>query len=112
MPATFKHALGARVAELRSRAGLTQATLAEKVGVTVETISRLERGLNVPGVATLVRVAEATGSEPHEVLIFRKGRDRKAPLIEEVARLLRQLRVDDLELARDLVRVVHARRRA
>lgn len=51
--------LGSKITELRLSKGLTQAQLAEKVGVTVETISRLERGVSVPSINTLENIARS-----------------------------------------------------
>ena len=60
--------LGRQVADRRALLGLTQATLAERVGVTVETISRLERGTVTPSLARLQQVARALGLELVELL--------------------------------------------
>jgi len=48
MATQVERQLGQRVAAYRRTAGLTQEALAEKVGVAVETISRLERGSSIP----------------------------------------------------------------
>ncbi len=113
MPDSFNVVLGRRVAQLRRRAGLTQAELAERVEVAVETVSRLERGVTVPGVETLVRIARETGSEPHEVLqppVDEGKRGAKARLKEEIMFEVRKLRIEDLKLVRGLIEVVIRRR--
>jgi len=46
----------------RTRAGLSQAELAERMGTTQSTIARLESGRTLPSLRTLVRYANATGS--------------------------------------------------
>lgn len=46
---------------LRTRAGLTQVQLAERVGATQSQIADWERGRNVPSVQTCVRLADALG---------------------------------------------------
>ncbi len=46
----------------RSRAGLTQAELAERMKTTQSVIARLEGGRSTPTWKTLRRYAEATGS--------------------------------------------------
>lgn len=48
--------------EARSRAGLTQAELAERMKTTQSVIARLEGGRSTPTWKTLRRYAEATGS--------------------------------------------------
>ena len=53
-----------RLEELRRKAGLTQAQLAEKSGVATSTISRLEVvGLNDAKIKTLLVLADAIGCE-------------------------------------------------
>lgn len=46
----------------RTRAGLTQAEVAERMHTTQSTIARLESGRTLPSMRTLARYAEATGS--------------------------------------------------
>ena len=47
--------------DARKNAGLTQAELAERIGAEKGYISRIERGLIVPSVSTLYRLASAMG---------------------------------------------------
>jgi transcriptional regulator with XRE-family HTH domain len=67
--------LAAQVRQLRVDAGLTQAELASRAGVTVETVARLERVLrgrssanSNPSLETLARLSEALGVEVAELL--------------------------------------------
>jgi len=46
----------------RVRAGLTQEQLAQRMGTTQSAIARLESGQRMPGVRTLERLAQATGT--------------------------------------------------
>ncbi|MGH8554065.1 MAG: helix-turn-helix domain-containing protein [Gammaproteobacteria bacterium] len=55
-------ALAAAVIEARSRAGLTQEELAERMGTTQPVVARLESGRIRPSTRTLKRLAQATGS--------------------------------------------------
>ncbi len=48
--------------EARTKANLSQAELAQKIGTTQSAIARLEGGGVSPSVSTLRRYAEATGS--------------------------------------------------
>lgn len=60
-----KHEVALAIADLvilhRSRTGLTQETLAERMGTSVSAISRLESGFHVPSIETLRKLAEALG---------------------------------------------------
>ena len=62
---------GARLAnslrELRARNGLTQAQLAEKVGVTRKTINTVENRVFVPSTILALKLAEALGVPVEEI---------------------------------------------
>lgn len=49
---------GKRIAELRSKAGISQAKLSELIGLHVKTISKAERGVNGLSVDNLLALAE------------------------------------------------------
>jgi transcriptional regulator with XRE-family HTH domain len=51
--------LGARIRELREAAGLSQAELAERLGIAQNSLSNWERGNRQPSFADIVRVAES-----------------------------------------------------
>ena len=65
-------ALAGSVIEARSRAGLTQQELANKMGTTQPVVARLESGRTRPSMRTLERVARATGTR---LLIRFESRD-------------------------------------
>lgn len=48
----------------RTRAGLTQAEVAERMGTTQSVVARLESGAQMPSVNTLLKFAKATRSRP------------------------------------------------
>jgi DNA-binding XRE family transcriptional regulator len=47
--------------DVRKEARLTQAELAERIGVDKSYISRIEKGITVPSVATFYRIVSALG---------------------------------------------------
>jgi len=55
-------ALASQLIDARSRAGLTQAEVAEKMGTSQSTVARLESGTAMPSLSTLRRFAQATGA--------------------------------------------------
>lgn len=68
--------LAERVRQLRIQAAMTQAELASRAGVTVETVARLERVLRGrssananPSLETLARLSAALGVEVADLLI-------------------------------------------
>jgi len=61
--------LGDKLREARRREALTQGELAEKSGVGITTIVRLERGQIIePRVSTLRKLAGVLGLEPRDLL--------------------------------------------
>jgi transcriptional regulator with XRE-family HTH domain len=62
--------LGQRIAALRKKQGLTQETLAEIIGCSVEFISLVERGVNAPSVAGLQGFADALKVEVRDLFTF------------------------------------------
>ena len=59
-----------RIKEFRARSDLTQADLANKVGVRRETVLYLEKGTYNPSLLLAARVACAVGSTIDELFIF------------------------------------------
>ncbi|MBN1205154.1 MAG: helix-turn-helix transcriptional regulator [Myxococcaceae bacterium] len=99
----------------RMRAGLTQADVAERIGVATEVYGRMERGKMLPSVPTLLRLCVALRSGPDELMGMapRNGSARESPWAEEVPaglddtpemrRLLRSLR----RLRRPQLKLMH-----
>jgi len=62
--------LGEVAREARTRAGLTQEEVAERVGVVTEVYGRLERGRMLPSLPTLVKLCRALGLDANPLLGF------------------------------------------
>jgi transcriptional regulator with XRE-family HTH domain len=60
--------IGDKLREMRKRALLTQQQLADKSGVGITTIIRVERNQVEPHARTIRKLAEALDVEPHELL--------------------------------------------
>jgi transcriptional regulator with XRE-family HTH domain len=52
---------GARLKELRVKAGMSQAQLAEKAGMNLFGVAKLEQGQREPGWGTVLKLAAALG---------------------------------------------------
>lgn len=61
--ADAEYSLLEELVRARTRANLTQAELARRIGTTQSAVARLEGGRVSPSLATLRRYAEATGAE-------------------------------------------------
>lgn len=53
-----KLTMGDRIKEYRKKRGLTQEQLSERVDVTLEYISQIERGLKVPSMQVFIKLVE------------------------------------------------------
>lgn len=60
--------LGKNIAERRKALGLTQAEFAEKINAETVTVSRFERGSNLPSLQRLERIANVLGMPLAELL--------------------------------------------
>ncbi|HEY8939549.1 MAG TPA: helix-turn-helix transcriptional regulator [Cellvibrio sp.] len=60
-PVQLKKQFGKRLQQCRVASKLTQEQLAERVGVTIESISNMERGIHGPGFDTLEKITKALG---------------------------------------------------
>jgi transcriptional regulator with XRE-family HTH domain len=72
--ADIKKKFGVRLFQLRNKVDITQAQLAEKANLSIDSISRLERGERAPSLESLETIASALGVDPMELLNF-KGKE-------------------------------------
>lgn len=56
---SLKKQFGKRLQQVRGTSGLTQEELAEKVGLTIESISNMERGIHGPSFDNLEKIVTA-----------------------------------------------------
>ena len=61
--------LGQRVRRARIRLNLTQEVLAEKVGVSIPTISHIETGTNKVSLELFIKIARALNVTPDELIM-------------------------------------------
>ncbi len=98
---------GARVRELRKRAGLTQAELAARCGRTVEmqSIGETERGQQNCTLKTVQRLAKGLSCEPAELFLFRPQQVGRAMSVID-ARLLDLWKAADDEGKKKAIRIL------
>jgi transcriptional regulator with XRE-family HTH domain len=66
---------GARLRELREQRGESQRSLAELIGSAHVYISEMERGLKVPSLTTILRLAVALKCDATDLVDVFNGRD-------------------------------------
>ena len=79
----LKHRIGLRVREIRKARGLTQETVADLMGRSVDAISLLERGKIAPGLDTLDALSKGLGVPLRDLLDY----DDKPPRDNEIVAL-------------------------
>ena len=77
------------VAELRKAKGMTQADLAQKMGITDKAVSKWERDLSYPDIASIPRLAEILGVSVDELMSAEKaGSNKKLSDMEDIISLI------------------------
>lgn len=81
---------GSTIASLRKEKGMTQLDLARKMGVTDKAVSKWERNLSFPDVASLPLLAEQLGVSVDELLEARESvqKESTVPKPAELAELV------------------------
>ena len=59
---------GQAIQRIRKVRGMTQEDLADKSGITSNTVSRIERGLLIPALPTLIDICNALGTGADSIL--------------------------------------------
>jgi transcriptional regulator with XRE-family HTH domain len=104
--------LGHRIARQRRVSGLTQAELAELVGVQPETISRLETGKRSVSMGMMALVSESLGLDLHELFRLQLSDSPKDEAMGRLVWFASRLSAAEIELVLDVGSTVlaHARR--
>lgn len=74
-----------RLRQLRSQADISALTLANAAGISNKTSTRIERGLGLPGIDVVEKIALALGVEPCWLAF---GRDGEEPFQQKIPRLV------------------------
>ena len=69
---TLRQQFGNRIKSIRKERGLTHEQFAELVGISVDFLSLIERGINAPSFEVLEKMAEGLRSPVREFFDFRK----------------------------------------
>jgi transcriptional regulator with XRE-family HTH domain len=72
----LRQQFGKRILELRKQRNLTQEQFAEVLGISVDFLSLMERGINAPSFETLERMTEALQISVRDLFTFRLATER------------------------------------
>lgn len=92
-----KQLLGARIKEIRRSEGLSQAVLAEKLGLATNFVSRIEVGATYPSLDTLEKMARTLEVELKDFFDYEHLQE-KISMISSVENLLKDATEEKLRL--------------
>jgi transcriptional regulator with XRE-family HTH domain len=98
--------LGHRIKALRLRQELTQEALGERAGMNYKYLGAIERGERNLSLKQLLKIAQALGVEPHELLIVEQEELSISKLRTMIQGLLRESGRTKLQLAYKLLKVL------
>jgi transcriptional regulator with XRE-family HTH domain len=106
----IKKKFGVKLFQLRIEAGMTQADLAEKANLSIDSISRIERGDRAPSFESLERIAAALEVNPAQMLNF-EGEElqtlAKCPAeVLELWKLLRREKAQQIKKIHEIAKIV------
>jgi transcriptional regulator with XRE-family HTH domain len=107
---TIKKKFGVHLFQLRNKAGMTQAKLAGKANLSVDQISRIERGERAPSLESIEKIAYALKIKSAELFNF--DDEETASLSEnsseslELWKLLRGKRPKQVKKITDIAKIV------
>lgn len=108
MSSDIEKLLGSHIAKIRKGRGLTQSELAELIDVSIETISRLERGVSVPSLKTVENLSIALNVPLKVLFDFKYTIKLREPVTEkEISKLLAYLRtkrISDIKMSYRVLR--------
>lgn len=115
----FANELGAAAREVRLQRGLTQAEVAERIGIAMEVYGRIERGVLLPSLPTFLGICHVLEADPRALLgLMSPGRSpgmrqtaEDPPHVRRLTRLARELREDEVIALQGVAKVMLSGRR-
>ncbi len=101
-----KAALGARIKAVRKQRGWSQEQLAERVGISTQYVSNIERGKENPTLDLLLRVAHALKVSLAEIFDLEAGGLDRKTLQAEIRKVIETQDVERLRIALKVLRAI------
>ena len=85
------HQIGKFITELRKEKGLTQQQLGERLYVTDKAVSKWERGLSLPDITLLEKLAQELDVDVSEILQGKRGKKKNINVEEEIEKVVQKM---------------------
>ncbi len=105
----FKSRLGTAIAVRRKARGLTQEQFAEALGMSSEWVSRVERGVGLPPLPVLVKIATALETSASEIVAAVESAPAGRASVQRLDALARELPDDAVDVLCDAARSMRER---
>jgi len=102
----LKKLIGARVAEIRQAARMSQQDLAKQISVAPETLSRLERGHILPSVKRFDRIAQALGVTLGDIFTFPESDTEQQQALSALTSELAHCSLREIKLLHGVARLI------
>ena len=96
---SIKKSLGEKISTLRNAKGYSQIEFAEKIGLSTNGLSVIERGNGFLTADTLEKILEVLNIEPEELFSF-GGTKNEQQLFEAILRILENVKEDREKLSK------------
>lgn len=106
---SINEAVGDQVRHLIQEGEMTQQQLAEKAGLSIDHVGKIERGTTSPTVEALAKVADALGVDIKTLFDLDEkitSEKEASTALVEFNRYLRQKRAEDVEFALSIIRQI------
>lgn len=106
----IKKKFGRRLFQLRTKAGITQAKVAALTNLSIDLISRIERGERAPSLETIEKISAALNTGPADLFNF-EDEELKAQLecpfeVMELWKLLREGRPHHIKTICQIAKII------
>lgn len=108
----IENLIGGKITETRLLRKMTQAQLAEEINVSVETISRMERGRTFPSLKTIAKISNALNVSIKDFFDFGSNKVKDKVYEREISKInafLRTLNRTQISVAHNILKDVFGR---
>lgn len=97
--------LGEKIKTLRKNAKFTQEVFSELIGIEPQNLSRIERGLNYPSLATFINISNVLNIEPNDLLDIDYYCEENS-LDEKISSLINKYSIDQKRLLYRMMKII------